>query len=530
LRHDARVSPVGSSARVAPAREDPIVAGASTLAGGPRGRFGRGLAVSWWTPVRAVLVLTVLMSVFGFLAKSPCRTQPWTNEYQYTRICYTDVYALYFSEHLGGTGGTDRLDVPYRDHPVEYPAVIGGLMWSAAEITNVLHPNDPHVGADGVTTIDHRAETFFDVTVLMLVLCALVTTWAIARLAGRRRVWDAAMFALAPTLFFHEYTNWDLAAVALATLAMWAWGRRWASPVTGPLLAGVLIGVATATKLYPVLILVALLFLCWRAARMREWLTAVGGSVAGFVVAYTPAWLLSSATPAGLRTSTFLFPDGSCASRHYLPGWEWFWSLNQTRGADWDSLWFQLEHLRNRPLDYPPCGAAPTWLNLWVAILTLAVVGAVSLLVLAARRRPRLPQVAFLLVAGFLLVNKVDSPQYVLWLLPLAILARPRWRAFLAWQAAEVVLLVARFYFFIDNDASTAGRVGEGIPIGLFFATVWLRDVALLVLMALVVRDVLRPELDVVRADGSDDPAGGCLDDAPDRWDQLQPVPATAPA
>ena len=41
---------------------------------------------------------------------------------------------------------------------------------------------------------------------------------------------------------------------------------------------------------------------------------------------------------------------------------------------------------------------------------------------------PRLAQLGFLIVAGFLLVNKVYSPQYVLWLLPLAVLARPRWR------------------------------------------------------------------------------------------------------
>jgi hypothetical protein len=34
--------------------------------------------------------------------------------------------------------------------------------------------------------------------------------------------------------------------------------------------------------------------------------------------------------------------------------------------------------------------------------------------------------------------------------------------------------------------------------------------------MAMVVRDILRPEYDPVRFDGSDDPAGGVLDDAPD--------------
>ena len=65
-----------------------------------------------------------------------------------------------------------------------------------------------------------------------------------------------------------------------------------------------------------------------------------------------------------------------------------------------------------------------------------------ALLALLAPRRPRLPQLLFLVVVAFLLVNKVYSPQYVLWLLPLAALARPRWRDLLIWQACEI------FYFF----------------------------------------------------------------------------------
>jgi uncharacterized membrane protein len=506
---------------VSPSREDPVVAGASRLIGGPRGRRAVGGGSWWWTPLRAVLVLTVLTSVLGFLAKAPCRTHPWADEYQYTRACYTDVYALYFAENLGtkvnAAGGNDRLSVPYRDHPVEYPAVIGGLMWAAAEVTNIVRPDEPNNSPSGV--VDNRGRTFFDITALLLALFALATTWAVARLAGRRRVWDAAMFALAPTLLLHAYTNWDLAAVALASLAMWAWSRR------SPVAAGLLLGVAVATKLYPVLILLALLALCWRAGRLRHWAVCAAATAGGFVLAYTPAWILSAQTPQSLRGSTFLFPNADCDSAHYLPGWRWFWSLNATRGADWDSLWFQLERARGSPLDSVSCGQSPFWLNFWVAVATLSVVGGVLLLVLTAPRRPRLPQVVFLLVAGFLLVNKVDSPQYVLWLVPLAVLARPRWPSFLAWQAAEVLLLLARFYFFVGND-----EPGTGIPIGVFFATVWLRDIALVWLMVLVVREILRPERDVVRADGVDDPAGGVLDRAPDRWAVVQRLPDPAVA
>ncbi|MDQ3503625.1 MAG: hypothetical protein M3486_08440, partial [Actinomycetota bacterium] len=50
-----------------------------------------------------------------------------------------------------------------------------------------------------------------------------------------------------------------------------------------------------------------------------------------------------------------------------------------------------------------------------------------------------------------------------------------------------------------------------------FLSAVGLRDLALLVFAGFVIRDVLRPDLDVVRADGEDDPAGGVLSGAPDR-------------
>jgi hypothetical protein len=52
-----------------------------------------------------------------------------------------------------------------------------------------------------------------------------------------------------------------------------------------------------------------------------------------------------------------------------------------------------------------------------------------------------------------------------------------------------------------------------------FFLGVLLRDIAVLALMALVLRDVLRPDGDVVRTTwpGVDDPAGGVLDNARDR-------------
>jgi uncharacterized membrane protein len=157
-------------------------------------------------------------------------------------------------------------------------------------------------------------------------------------------------------------------------------------------------------------------------------------------------------------------------------------------------------------------GQAPTVLNAVVAVVLVMMVAGVGWLTLAAPVRPRVAQIAFLLVAGFLLLNKVWSPQYSLWLLPLAVLARPKWRSLLLWQAAEALLWVPRLLWYLGTD-------NRGVEVQWFFLGVVARDIAVVVLVGLVIRDILRPDGDVVRWSwrGIDDPAGGVLDGAPDR-------------
>ncbi len=541
---------------VLPSSDDPVVAGAAQGLGGPPGRHARVGQRRFLTPVRALVLLTLLTSVLGFAQKLPCRDgSNWVNEYQYTRACYTDVVALY------GAEGLSAGQTPYYDHPVEYPVVIGAVMQASALVaraTASVLPDDARQSAarqalakattaeeqsKAATSVSYadglaRSRFFYDTTWLLLTLCALVVVVTTARVAGRRP-WDAALFALSPALLLHATTNWDLVAMALAGLGLLAWAQR------RPALAGLFLGLGTATKLYPVLLLIPLLFLCLRAGRTRQWATAAVLTVVTAVGVTAPVYLTApsyadregqqvkvlgspldrfSADGLSALKPTQVLPDGSTATNAVYR----FFELNKTRGADWDSLYFQLQKLRTS--DGPAKGVrntiadavsdpgkpVPTTLNNWVAALTVLVLLLVGLLVWRAPRRPRVPQVMFLTLAGFLLVNKVDSPQYVLWLLPFAALANPRWRPFLAWQAAEVLVLGSRFYFFIGND-----KAGEGIAIGWFFAAVLLRDLLLLVFAGYVVRDVLRPADDPARRDGADDPAGGVLDGTLDRSEVL---------
>jgi uncharacterized membrane protein len=444
---------------VAPSRTDPVVAGASEVIGGPWGRRAVRPPGWLWTPIRIVMLLTVLVCLAGWLEKAPCRDPgAWTQQHQYTAMCYSDVEALYFGEGLAAG------QLPYADHPVEYPVLTGGMMAAASLAAHEF-------GREGSTPAETvQAERFFDITALMLTVCALVMAWSTARLAGRRRVWDAAMVALAPVLLLQAFTNWDLLAVALTGVGLWAWSRD------RPWVAGAALGLGVAAKLYPALIL--LIVLPALAARARRPGPAGRALLAGAVawsVVDVPIWLA------------------------YPSAFGRFFALNFHRGADFDTLWYAVQYL-----------GWTSWrgdtLSIAVGVTMAVLIGGVVLLVLLAPRAPRLAQVAFLVVLAFLLANKVWSPQYSLWLLPLAVLARPRWGTFLLWQGCEVWLLVTRFSMFVGLS-----RPGEGLPQAAFLWAVLARDLSLCLIAALVVLEVLRPGRDVVRQGDPADPAAGPL-------------------
>jgi uncharacterized membrane protein len=455
---------------VVPTWEDPVACPASTVIGGPWGRHGVIGRAFFWTPLRVCLALTVAVLALSWLQKAPCKSGAWTASLQYTHLCYSDVIPLYYVEEL------DHDKVPYAQHPVEYPVLTGAFMYAARTLSGWYDT----LAESGLAPKVNPVESYFDATALLLALSALVVTWAVYHLSGRRP-WDAAMVALSPVLLVHAYTNWDLFAVAFAMGALLAWQRQ------VPWLAGVLIGMGAAAKLYPALFLLPILLLCLRSRRMYEFWQALLGAALAWLAVNVPVYLL------------------------YPQAWLRFYSLNRTRVADPDSIWNILQYIRGASLDRAigPDGA-PTVLNTVVIVSVLAVCVGVGALALGARVRPRLPQLLFLLVAGFLLVNKVWSPQYTLWLVPLAVLARPSWRPLLAWQAVEAFLWFPRLYWYL-------GLESKGLDEHWFLLAVVARDVAVLWLAALVVRDILQPEYDVVRSAGMDDPAGGVLDGTPDR-------------
>jgi uncharacterized membrane protein len=301
----------------------------------------------------------------------------------------------------------------------------------------------------------------------------------------RRRVWDGLLLAASPAVLLASFVNWDWPAVMLTALSLLAWSRR------RPGWAGIALGLAVAAKFYPLLLLGPLFLLCLRARRLKAFWWTVGGAVG--------AWL---AVNLPIMSTGF-------------EGWKYFFTFSAERGQDFGSLWLALQTAGH--------GVPADSVNLAGTVAFLVLCVALGALILLAPQRPRLAQVSFLVVAAFLLTNKVYSPQFVLWLVPLAILARPRWRDIIWWQLAEAVYFAGVWWYLVGL---TDGN--KGLSEQWYAAAIMVHVIATAVLCGIVVRDVLWPAHDQVRCDGipehADDPGGGVLDQARDWGRERDPA------
>jgi uncharacterized membrane protein len=385
-------------------------------------------------PVSLLVVLgcTCATLILGSAIKGPCTSGDWSDGRQYRLLCYSDIVPLLNTEQLGGS----RL--PFIQPCVEadgqcdeYPVLTMYFMRVAAWI-------------GGGT-----AAGFFTANAILLLVCAAAIATFLYMLGGK-----ALWFALAPTLLIYGFMNWDLFAVAFATGALVAFARRRDG------LAGALLGLGAAAKFYPALLALPLIV---HRLRDREPDAAIriGWAAAG-------AWLVVNAPVAVASPSS----------------WSTFFRFNSARPPDWDSLWFiGCSHVDVAAI----CGHTA---RINVASLVLFAAAFLLVWVWKRRRDPAFARwsLAFPMLVLFLLSNKVYSPQYGLWLLPLFALGAVDLRTFVAFEAADIAVFVTRFSYF---GRSTGGG---GLPFGAFEVAIAVRT---LILLWSVIVWVRRPTVDL---------------------------------
>jgi uncharacterized membrane protein len=322
----------------------------------------------------------------------PCASTSWLDS-QHAGVlqCYTDIPALYRSEQLQGgrlpylTACTTSTS-PCDEYPVASMYALRLAAW-------LVPP-----GADAV-------RWFFGWAALILLACALWTTWCLERLGAR-----TILFAAAPVLLVSGTTNLDLIAVAATTTATVAYlaGRRRG--------AGIALGIGAAAKLYPLLALIP-----FGAEDRRAGDRGAVRSLSG--------WTVGTALVLNLPFAVAGFAS-----------WATFFRLNASRPADYDSIWGV------------PCAFNACLPNVWVKVAAPVATVALAWWIWrsAVRRQPDLPRwvLLFPLLIAVLLLGKVWSPQYSLWLLPWFALTRVPFATFFAYQLAEILEVLTRYSYF----------------------------------------------------------------------------------
>ncbi|MGO1192825.1 MAG: glycosyltransferase family 87 protein, partial [Nesterenkonia sp.] len=349
----------------------------------------------------------------------------------------------------------------------EYPALTMVLASLMAMVTHGLYDV---LGGTGLAYWEDGASLlFWDVTFLFAAGAWLVLVLATMKAAGHRP-WDAAVVAVSPALIFGVGINWDIwpaAALALAVL-FFLRGKWW--------LAGVLIGVGLSFKLYPLFMLGAVLTLAVRRWIRQEeegvtWATLArvsAGAAGTWLVVNVPLMLVS------------------------FESWSRFFVYSSERGAGYSSVWHVWDELAE-------AGPSAEAVSLWSFLLFALACAAVLVLGVSAPQPPRMVQLLLLIVAAFLLVNKVYSPQFMIWLVPLMVLAAPRLRDIIIWHGFQILHFWAVWMYL-------AGVVGDyqqqhSFDPALYVAAVIGHLAATGYIAAQVIADICHPERDVVRAD-----------------------------
>jgi len=286
---------------------------------------------------------------------------------------------------LFGTRGLDNNAWPYAsdENSVEYPVLTGVVMYATSFIAN-------------------SPVSYFNVNIFFLILLFLATVLIVRKL----RPEFAYIVPVAPAMVASLYINWDLWAIATMMLAIYWFDRKQYTN------SALLMAISISTKFLPIFLLIPIAFILWRDNKVKEAIKYMA------VVAGT--WIAINA-PFALTTPT---------------GWWRFYKLNLERGADWGSVWLALQQL----------GINFTNLNYLSILLLLIALTSIAILLFELKYTPTLASVAFLVLASVMVASKVYSPQYVLWLTPLAAIAltnKKDLHAFWIWQAVETIYHLA---------------------------------------------------------------------------------------
>jgi len=344
----------------------------------------------------------------------------------------TDVHQCYTDiSALFSERGLDTGTWAYSsaDNAVEYPVLQGTVMWVTAKV------------ASG------DIFTYYRLNIALLALLFIGSAVILNRIKPEL----SYLYLAAPTTVLALFINWDMWAIITMLLAIYWFDRK------QEVRSAIAMAISIATKFFPIVLLIAVVLIYLRRREIKEMAQYLAISVGGYLLINLPFALT---TPQG---------------------WWRFFDMNLHRKPDWGSIWLGFEIYKFHIYGFNSVSALAVIIPILIA----------SLFLLSRDSDLTLAESSFFFIAIVMTFGKVYSPQYVLWLVPLAVIALSTKKEsttktipiFWFWITTEVIYQIAIWMYLAGH-----GTQHHLIPRFVYGLTIFIRLVGVVVFLISLAR------------------------------------------
>ena len=249
-------------------------------------------------------------------------------------------------------------------HPVEYPALTGLVMWL---LSFLVSPSETAVF------------DYYRITAAFQIVLLAISAYLIFKLAGKKY---GFYFILAPAVLYSLNRNWDIWAIAAMLLAIYLFEKKRFQ------LSAILLAVSIATKFFPIVLMLPIMIIFLRNKQIKLFIRYALTTAVAWAVINLPFVLIN------------------------YEGWVYFYKFSAERGLG-SASFFEITNIILPSI---------TFSSIHFYILNTLALVAVTTYFVRLKSVPTLAATSFFVMFGFILFNKQYSMQYVIWLSALAVL------------------------------------------------------------------------------------------------------------
>ena len=319
-------------------------------------------------------------------------------------------YGMHFydGQHLWPFSEKTLLGDTKVQHPVEYPALTGLIMWL---LSFLVSPSQTAVF------------DYYRITAAFQIVLLAISAYLIFKLAGKKY---GFYFILAPAVLYSLNRNWDIWAIAAMLLAIYLFEKKRFQ------LSAILLAVSIATKFFPIVLMLPIMIIFLRNKQIKLFIRYALTTAIAWTVINLPFVLIN------------------------YEGWAYFYKFSAERGLG-SASFFEITNIILPSI---------TFSSIHFYILNTLALVAVTTYFVRLKSVPTLAATSFFVMFGFILFNKQYSMQYVIWLSALAVLTFSYLKrehkelliyVYILWQSLELAFQYSFFQKILTSTyANTA--------------------------------------------------------------------------